>query len=120
MIIDSVVSVLEADGDVSALIGERVFLDKAPDNATTPYIVLVLILEQRLSVLEGGKATQNPSRMQIDCWSDSASEAIDLAAKVETALYGTTSFQVGDFSLESDYDVDSKLRRIILDVSFWS
>lgn len=121
MILDDLVSVLEADGDVNGLIAGRVFTDVAPDNATTPYLVQSLIVQTRLSVLEGGKATQNSSRIQIDCWSASLSEALDLAAKVETALYAATStFQVADFSIESDYDVDAELRRIIIDCSLWS
>jgi hypothetical protein len=120
LILEDTITVLEADGDVNGLISGRIFTDVAPDNATTPYIVQTLLIEQRQSVLEGGKASVKPARIQLDCWSDSLSEAVDLASKVETALYGASQFTVGDYSIESDYDADSELRRIIVDVSLWS
>jgi hypothetical protein len=106
MILDEIVTLLAADVDVNALIAGRIYTEVAPDAVTT--------------VLEGGAATQNPARLQLDCWATTLDGAIDLADKVETAMVGASTFAVGDFSRETDYDPDVKLYRMIIDASLWT
>jgi hypothetical protein len=120
VILDELVTLLVADSDVNDLIAGRIYTSRAPDNTSTPYCVQHLLIEQRLTVLEGAAASNNPARVQIDCWADGVSEAKDLSDKVETALVGASTFEVGDLSRHSDYEPDSKLYRFLLDVSLWT
>jgi hypothetical protein len=120
MILDEIVTLLAADVDVNALIAGRIYTEVAPDAVTLPYVMQTLIFDGRLTVLEGGAATQNPARLQLDCWATTLDGAIDLADKVETAMVGASTFAVGDFSRETDYDPDVKLYRMIIDTSLWT
>jgi hypothetical protein len=102
MILDEIVTLLAADVDVNALIAGRIYTEVAPDAVTLPYVM------------------QTPARLQLDCWATTLDGAIDLADKVETAMVGASTFAVGDFSRETDYDPDVKLYRMIIDTSLWT
>jgi hypothetical protein len=120
MILDEIVTLLVNDSDVNDLIAGRVYTQRAPDDVTKPYVTLTLIFDGRLTVLEGGAATQNPASVQFDTWADTLDGAIDLADKVETALVGSSTFAVGDLSRQTDYDPEILQYRMIIDASLWT
>lgn len=120
MILDELVTLLVADSDVNDLIAGRIYTEVAPDDVTAPYISQMLVNEGRLVVLEGGAATQNPARVQIDCWAATLDGALDLADKVEAAMVGASTFSVGEFTRQTGYEVDSRLYRILIDSSLWT
>ena len=120
MILDELVTLLAADSDVNDLVAGRIYTEVTPDDVMLPYITQTIIFEGRLVVLEGGAATQNPSVVQVDCWAATLDGALDLANKVETAMAGASTFSIGDFSRQSDYDPESREYRFIIDVSLWT
>jgi hypothetical protein len=119
MILDELVTLLAADSDVNDLIAGRIFTVRAPDNVTLPYVTMSVLVEGRIVSL-GSTATNNPARVQIDCWSDDQSEALDLSDKIETAMFGASTFKVADYSRTTDIDNTTLTRRVIIDSSLWT
>jgi hypothetical protein len=120
MILDELVTLMVADVDVNALIAGRIYTEVAPEGTAVPYVIQALINEGRLVVLEGGAATQNPNRVQLDCYDDNFDDALDLSNKMETAIVGAGTFAVGELSRQTNYDTQTRLYRIMLDVSLWT
>lgn len=77
------------DGDVSDLVGEKVFYEIAEQNADYPRIVLSRISTDRQVTL-GGPDTLTMARVQLDCWADeSYTAALDVANACRRLFHGS-------------------------------
>jgi hypothetical protein len=77
--------------DLTALVGQRIYCPRAPENATLPNITFFT---------RGGRSTPyipdlpSPS-VQIDCWADDPIEARELYRTLYDALQGIQNVTVG-------------------------
>ena len=87
---DALYAILAAASGVSALVGTRIYPDRAPDTFVAPYIVYQLISGERDQTQESA-VSMSIQRYQIDCIAaTSAAAAKILAAQVKNALHGYT------------------------------
>lgn len=109
---------LTNDADVSALVGTRVRANVADENTATPYIVF-LIVSERTPVTFNDISQISETRIQIDCWATSPTQARTLADHVVDAV-NTNMKLVEVFKPGTQYDHDVKLHRFILDLTVWA
>ena len=92
---DALYAILAAASGVAALVGTRIYPDRAPDLFTSPYIVYQLISGSRDQTQESA-ISLSTQRFQLDCIAPaSSSEAKILAAEVKNALHGYTGTIAG-------------------------
>jgi len=80
----SLYTYLAADGGITALASTRIYPVVIPQNPTFPLITYQVVSTPVLHTLDGTSAPN--SRIQIDCWAETALAAHGLADAVETAL----------------------------------
>jgi hypothetical protein len=112
---------LKADADVAAFVKKRVFPRIMPETEQYPLLVYTRISDTPLRVLAGPAKIKSP-RYQIDVWSQTDAEAVELADAVQAALDGyvgriedvavTISFQGG----QAIFDEGSGLYHNTVDV----
>ncbi len=79
---------LAADVAVSALVGDRIWPNKLPqDESDYPQITLLKVSNPRVRNLSGPDGLSSP-RIQIDCWGLTAESAKDVAEAVRKPLDG--------------------------------
>ena len=78
---------LLADSTITALVGQRVYVEELPQNSPLPAITFLRVNVDHDHDLEGetGLAT---ARFQIDSWADSPLNALALAERVRLRLDG--------------------------------
>jgi len=82
-----IVNAILTDSAVCAIIGENVFADVAPGNATAPYIVYQQISDNSENDFDGVRNVIFPL-VQFACWHPTKSGAIDLVKKLSAAIEG--------------------------------
>ncbi|MBK5203853.1 MAG: DUF3168 domain-containing protein [Polaromonas sp.] len=98
----------------------RLYPSVAPFGAVAPYATYsrVSSIEQSTLDANGGTGNEANTRMQIDVWALSYSEASTKAEAVKTALKGWTTANI-ILSEQDDYEPDTLLFRVMLDLSIW-
>ena len=103
---------LRQDASVSALCGGRVYPDRAPEDAVTPFAVFTREATgqmQTLSVL-----IDNPDvTFDVRCWADTRAKAEQLATAIQTAC---ADAKMGIETRESGYSDDFALHAAILKI----
>lgn len=106
--------ILQDDADVFALSSTRVYYSKAEQGAKLPYLVLQMVANQHYEQLSGSAGLAN-ALIQINGFSKSKSEVLDLREKVRLALQGRNpgnvtvdgdTFDVRSIHLDGDRDID--------------
>jgi len=116
---------LIATDGVTALVGQRIYPGKAPQDATIPYLVYQRISTTRFSTFSGASLIPE-SRMQIDIIASSQANAESIASAVRTSLDGYTGTSAGVVVLSSTVEdeadgnetidgSDSLYYRVVLD-----
>ena len=106
------VTLLENDSGVSALVGTRIYPLMAPQDVTNPYMTYRVINGKGNQCMEGN-IYQNDVRFQIDCWSTKYSEVKAIKEAVISALIGfKSSYNINNMD---DYEPETKLYRQIID-----
>ena len=119
---------LESTTALTALIGERIYYVKAPQDVETPYIVFFKVTGPREHSHDGASGLAHP-RFQFSVFSTTYYEAKQIAEQLQAALQafsgtmGTgTGVHVGACFYEDEndlYEVESKLYHIAVDYTFW-
>lgn len=92
---DALYAILAAAPGVSALVGTRIYPDRAPDAFVSPYIAYQLISGARDQTQESAVSIST-QRFQIDCIASASSAAAKiLAAEVKNVLHGYTGTIAG-------------------------
>lgn len=98
----------------------RVYPQVAPDSVETPYCVYsrIVAVEQMTLATNGGTGNDINTRLQIDVWASSYGTAQTKAAAVKAAL---KTWMVENVLLDEQdfYEPDTKLHRVMLDISTW-
>lgn len=127
---EAIYAKLSGDSAVRALVGDRIYPARTPQDTTLPKIVFTTITEGRAPTMAGSSGAVNP-RIQIDCWADSNAGADALADAVRLALDGyrgtVASVQIRSCFLDSKRDAiveprDGTEQRIFgrsMDFSIW-
>jgi len=103
---------LNDDSGVSALVGTRIYPLMAPQSVVSPYIVYQVINDNSKQCI-GGSVYQNDTRFQIDCWSTKYSEVKAIKEAVLSALIGfKSSYSISNMD---DYEPETKLYRQLID-----
>lgn len=110
---------LIADGTVASLVGTRIYIMQLQQNCALPAISTMPVTEEPQITLSGEVSLKN-ELWQVDCWSQSYSEAETLADAVESAMAATgTDF----YSVRTDrgvlYENPTELYRVSIDFSLW-
>ncbi len=105
---------------LTGLFGGRVYPAIAPDDVTLPYATYTRVAAVEQSTLDtnGGTGNPNQTRLQIDVYNDTYAGAQANAAAIKTALKGWATENVIE-SEQDLYEPDTKLHRVLLDVSTW-
>lgn len=105
--------------ELGELVGNRIYPLRMPQKAKLPAIVY-----RRVSTApvhqQGGAGTLARHRFQIDCWSHSYAEVLELADRVRQALEGRRSIGASFLdNVQDDYDEEAMLYRRSVDVMVW-
>lgn len=110
---------------IQNLIATRMYPNRAPDKAPTPFIVYTKVSGARDLAHDGNAGFGNP-RYQFSCWSADYTQAKKLAAEL-VKLFHLRSGTIGSFLkvasfVEDDpdkWDTESRLTHVPVDVKFW-
>lgn len=75
------ISLLSGESTISALVGARVYVNKAPQAAALPYIVVTQMTTDEYNAIDGTTGLRSVS-FDIDCKADRSVEATSLADAV--------------------------------------
>ncbi|NCQ29161.1 MAG: DUF3168 domain-containing protein [Armatimonadetes bacterium] len=115
---------MSMQSDLFALLGGtfggRLYPSVAPYGVTSPYAVYSRITSVEDISLDtnGGTGNAKNTRLQIDIWALTHLECIDKAEAVKTLLNGWSTENT-ILSEQDDYEPDTKLYRVIIDISIW-
>lgn len=87
----------------------RVYADVAPFGAALPRITFQFIGGRALRWLNGTPADKRHSLVQVSCWAESRTAALELARACETALCDSVAPFTGQPSAEPIGDVESDI-----------
>jgi hypothetical protein len=88
-------------------VADRVFPDFAPVTTARPYVTYQQIGGQVVTLLASTAPGIRQSEVQINVWSDTRAESMELAREIEAAMSTATAFTArpaGD--VVADYDAD--------------
>ncbi|MES2218360.1 MAG: DUF3168 domain-containing protein [Pseudomonadota bacterium] len=98
----------------------RVYPSIAPDNPITPYIIysrLTSVPQNDLDINGGANQLTN-TRYQIDVYAETYTEAQENLELIKTALLGWSVTNVINADRDM-YEQDTKLHRVLIDISTW-
>lgn len=124
-IADALYTLLTSDDDVEAIVGLKVYPNRAGENAEAPFIVFQRISGERVHSLSGPSGLARP-RYQIDAYAAAYEDAVALGDAVRAAIDGYRE-TVGDLQIqgvlsESDQDIfdeEAGLHRVSADYFIW-
>jgi hypothetical protein len=92
---------------VLAAVTPRVFPDFAPVSTARPYVTYQQIGGQVVSLLANTAPGIRQSEVQINVWSDTRKEAMEIARAIEAAMTTATAFTARTaVDVIADYDAD--------------
>lgn len=104
---------------LSGVAGARIYPMLAPQPATTPYVVYTRVVSQVENVMAGnGNPPINQTRLQIDVYSKTYSEANSVAQAVTAAMLAW-NIQNVNISSQDLFEPDTRLYRVMLEYSIW-
>jgi hypothetical protein len=102
---------------MAGVAGDRVYPRGSVDTPVAPYVTYFRVSGVEENILYGSSGLTN-TRLQIDVFSSTYAEAQSLASTIKTALKGWAVQNV--INGEQDlYEDDTKLHRVLIDVSIW-
>lgn len=104
--ITGLVALLTAEATITALVGSRVYVNKAPQKAALPYIIITQLGSEEFKSLDATTSTLRMLTLDIDCKADRFVEAESVANAVRTYLddYSGTagSYTIGAVLMNSE------------------
>jgi len=79
---------LKNDAPIAALVGARIYPERAIQNGTMPYIVFSRITSSPRLLHHTGVVPGVESTFQIDCWSKTPQQALTISEAVVNAING--------------------------------
>ena len=104
----AIYNILSTNSDVSTLVGTRIFPNVAPQTTTFPFIIYDVTGVQPNDTKDGA-STLDTNDVMISCYSETYSQASDLAQKIRVAMdrinegtYGGEQIQSSQFQSYND------------------
>ena len=104
----AIYNILSTNSDVSTLVGTRIFPNVAPQTTTFPFIIYDFNGVQPNDTKDGA-STLDTNDVMISCYSETYSQASDLAQKIRVAMdrinegtYGGEQIQSSQFQSYND------------------
>jgi hypothetical protein len=117
-----IVAKLTASDAVTALVGDRIFPNMAPDGVSSPRIVYSVVSDVPENSLDGevGKRLRR-LRLQVDCYAVRHDTAEQLAEAVDEVLGNLDSPSLSGWRENSIdmYDDIAKLHRVLQEYTVW-
>ena len=122
------VSLLAGESTISAIVGSRVYVSRAPQTAALPYIIITQISTDEFNTIDGTSGLRSVD-FDIDCKSQRSVEAMTLGDAVRdfvkdyTGTAGSQTIKAVELNSETtDYEPptdgsDSGIHTTLLDVS---
>lgn len=102
------VSLLTGEATVSAICGSRVYVNRAPQNATFPHVIITQMSSEENGTLDGGSGQLRFLDFDIDCKAKSSVQAESLCNAVRTFIddYSGTagSYTIGAVLINDESD----------------
>lgn len=102
------VSLLSAEGTITAICSTRVYVNRAPQNATFPHIIITQMSSEENTTLDGASGQLRFLDFDIDCKAKSSVTAESLANAVRTYIddYSGTagSYTIGAVLMNDESD----------------
>lgn len=117
MIQSDIVTILQNDANVSALVSTRIYPLRMPQGGSLPSVVYQRVSTDPVVSLDGDSNLDNV-RVQFTCWATSYSGALDLAGKVRDAINGSTLKSITNLIIDTE-DPETKNYGVIIDISVW-
>lgn len=128
LIEQGILNELVGTAGLTAIVGQRIYYVRAPQDVTLPYVVFFKVSGVREHSHEGASGLANP-RFQISCFAETYYEAKQIAQQVQSALQGFSGTMGGDDGVsvngsfyvnETDiYEEGTKLYHVALDFILW-
>ncbi len=117
MIVFDVYQHLAQDHGVAALIGDRIYPVKLPQNPTYPAITYFQVSGSPIYTKQGRHGTR--PRVQISCWAKSYTTVKQLAAAVVAAMdgYARENLNQNEFDI---YEEAAEVYQVPLDFIIWA
>jgi len=103
---------------VTALVGQRIAAGILPEGELRPYVTYSLVTGERIPSMSDSGLMRH-ARMQVNCWSQSYSEAKQIALAVQSAIEASALFEVVFIGDQDLYDPETNLFYMVLDYSVW-
>lgn len=111
-------TVLSGAAGVTALVSTRIYPVLLPPDVTYPAVTYQYITGDYNAALSGDTALER-ARVQIDAWSEVASNPAAIQDAIRTALGATSRFKALTLYSRSDFDAPSEKYRQTVDYSLW-
>ena len=116
-------SLLSGTTVITGTVGTRIYPGMAPQTAVYPFLIYTKVSTAPQNGLSGYLTLEN-TRVQIDAYSTSYTQAKNIADNVHTVMNGSTTFKC---TLQNDMDMslefaeeDSGIRRVLMEFSCWN
>lgn len=117
-----VVAALNGDTAVSAMVGNRCYPNKAPQNGARPFIVLNVVSSIPENSFDGAAVNRIYNvHMQVDCYAATYDAAEQLGVAVDLVLSDLDDTDLSAWldATREDYDDVAELHRVSHDISIW-
>lgn len=128
LIEQAILNELAGTAGLTAIVGQRIYYVKAPQDVTVPYVVLFKVSGVREHSHDGASGLGNP-RFQVSCFAETYYQAKQIAQQVQSALQGFSGTMGGEggtpvgasfYANEMDiYEEATKLYHVALDFMLW-
>jgi len=89
MIKKGLITLLEADNDITTIVSTRIYVDRIPQSGSSPCVVLSTSGTERVWSNDGPTGIPTAS-IEIDCFSETYLQAITIADEIRLCLDGYT------------------------------
>jgi len=114
-----IVTLLAADGGVSALVVARIYPLILPQDPTLPAITYARVTTSRIYSSEGYSNLDN-AMIQVDCWASTYAGAKALGTAVLSAMDGSSTFSAVLIDERDMFEDDVEIYRVSMDFSTWN
>jgi len=109
---------ISSDAGLTALVSDRVYPVKAPQEPSYPLVSYSMISGQPQNTLDGTGSLNN-SLFQFDVYADTYAEALSVADALEAAMAVASFTNSMQSRIDADFETSVEQYRIILDFSIW-
>ena len=101
---------------LTAIVADRISMGIAPEDQTRPYVVWWIVSAVPENLI-GERPLEDDQRIQVDCWSPSQTQCLQMMQAANDACEDIGHVVFGPWY---EYDSETKLHRWSFDVEVWN